>query len=256
VLTELCRPGTEKPLRLAALISLARFGPAAKSALPVLIEAVKSDEPDVRQAAGQVLGSLGAGAGPAVPALTAALADPDPTARKVIVSALGKVGPPAKDAVPALVQLLGADKDRDLRLRIVVTLGEIGKAAKGAVPQMIGAFADEKLNTELSEIMQTKRDAATCAAALKSTLNKVDNEFQARNVAALTKIGKLAVPFLVKGLADNNAFVRWGSIKVLANLGPEAKAAAGQLSVNARLELLPELRTEANAALQKLLMKR
>jgi HEAT repeat protein len=262
VLSALCQAGTDKPLRLAALASLAQFGAEAKPALAVLVEAIKGSDAEVRQAAGQALAGVGREAKEAVPALKAALADPDKATRKTVVVALGKIGPEAKDVVPVLGKMLDDEKERDLRLEIVTTLGEIGKAASAAAPHMVRAFGDEKLNEELAQEMRPMGKllpdgkVAVRVPNPKQVLKKVDAEFQAKNVAALTKIGRPAVPALMKGLGDNDLFVRWGCIKVLANLGPDAKAAARSLSFNVQRETIPDIRQEANAALQKVMAKR
>jgi HEAT repeat protein len=283
VLSELCKPATAKRLRLAALASLAQLGPAAKPALPVLVEALKDSDAELRQAASLALAKLGPAARPALAALAEALKDSDRSIRQNAVISLGKIGPEAKDTAPALGKLLLQEKDRDLRLQIVIALGEIGNGAKKAVPDLVQAFADEELEKELSLITQVKDLGPVVmpknpqgnpqgnpqinqkalnlllTAAVNKVLKKLDREFQEANVAALTKIGKVAAPDLIAGLQDKNTFVRWGSIKALAKLSPlapaQAKLAAPALWNNASYERVPDIQREA-AETMKLVSKR
>ena len=65
--------------REKAAIILGHIGPAAKSAVPDLITALKEDEhPRVRRASAHALGKIGPGAKAAIPALTEALNDDPP----------------------------------------------------------------------------------------------------------------------------------------------------------------------------------
>jgi hypothetical protein len=93
---------------------------AGESAVALLIEALRSDDVELRGAAAHVLGRLGAVAEPAIPALIEALGDPSPlsvTARHALV----QIGPAA---VPALNKRLDA-YDTALRAQIVLTLEAI-----------------------------------------------------------------------------------------------------------------------------------
>jgi hypothetical protein len=87
----------------AAENALGRIGAPA---VPPLIDALSSVDPNVRKKAIEVLGRMGEDAAPAVPALTALLDDPDPAVRKAAARTLGQIGPDAKEAVPALMRNL------------------------------------------------------------------------------------------------------------------------------------------------------
>jgi serine/threonine-protein kinase len=115
-----------------------RFGPTA---VPLLIEDLKSDRVAVRRRATRVLSLLGATANEAVPALLQALKDGDEGVRHGADAALGKIGLDNKTAVPDLIAAL-RDKDPFVRTRAAVLLGKLGPAAKSAIPTLIRILKD------------------------------------------------------------------------------------------------------------------
>jgi HEAT repeat protein len=78
-------------VRLAAAAALERYGPAATTAIPALIGAVKAQDAEFRLSAIRALRSIGLEARPAIPALNAAASDPDPRVRQLAVELLGKL---------------------------------------------------------------------------------------------------------------------------------------------------------------------
>lgn len=105
-------------------LGLSKLGPAAKDAVPSLIEALKSPSLAVRQNAALALGSIGPDAKAAVPALTATLKDTDWAVRRHAAVALGRLGAEAKAAVPDLKRLA---KDKN---------SLVNKAAQEALKQI------------------------------------------------------------------------------------------------------------------------
>lgn len=97
------RPFEDWTMREAAAVALSRIG---EPAVPALVEALKSPDPNVRQQAADTLARIGPAAANAVPALTALLEDPDPRVKKSAVRALGQIGPAAATAVPSLMRAL------------------------------------------------------------------------------------------------------------------------------------------------------
>ncbi|HJR50403.1 MAG TPA: HEAT repeat domain-containing protein [Gemmatimonadales bacterium] len=67
---------------------------------------LKAAAPSVRNAAAYEIASLGPAAKPAVPALIEALDDPSTTVRFPVTVALGEIGPGAAAAVPRLKQMM------------------------------------------------------------------------------------------------------------------------------------------------------
>jgi HEAT repeat protein len=72
---------------------------------------LKGQAPQTRNAAAYAISGMGPAAKAAVPALIEALADAEPTVRFPVCVALKEIGPAAADAVPALTELLDDRND-------------------------------------------------------------------------------------------------------------------------------------------------
>jgi serine/threonine-protein kinase len=132
-------PVAAAAMALAALAwARRRFGPTA---VPILIEDLKSNRVAVRRRATRILSLLGPNANEAVPALLLALKDGDEGVRHGADVALGKIGLHNKRAVPDLIAAL-RDKDPFVRTRAAVLLGKLGPAAKAAIPTLIEVLKD------------------------------------------------------------------------------------------------------------------
>jgi HEAT repeat protein/S1-C subfamily serine protease/phage FluMu protein Com len=281
LLIALCKSGTDKTLRLAALGSIANFGAAAKPAVDVLIEAVKDNDPEVRQAASVALGKIGPDAKAAVLALEVALKETDPVVRGSVIVTLGEIGPEAGHTVRELGKLLSKEKDREIRIRLVTTLGKIGTASKVVAPEMVQAFSDAKLDQELKDAsqgqsiqiqimpgqspMQPGGQAPPPSIKVdlqghfNQILGKVDKGFQEKNVEALSKVGRGAVAALTSGLLNPSPLVRWGCLKALGEIGPAAKNQNTLTYVAylaTRAEPIGPIKEEATNTLQKINAKR
>ncbi len=102
--------------RTDAVVSgaLARIGPSAGEAVPVLVGFLETGTPDRRWRAARTLGRIGPAAAAAVPALTTAVGDPESLVRMHAVRALGRVGPAARPSA-AVVQRATGDPDEGVR---------------------------------------------------------------------------------------------------------------------------------------------
>lgn len=77
------------------------------------LEDLKAAAPQTRNAAAYAISSMGPAAKAAVPSLINALDDPEPAVRFPVCVALREIGPEAKDAVPALTKALD-DRNEDV----------------------------------------------------------------------------------------------------------------------------------------------
>jgi HEAT repeat protein len=133
-----CIPGltvvfTPAPSRRAgAAHFLGWFGPAAKAAIPALIEALKSPDESVRGPAAESLGEIHCEPDVIIPLLITYLDDAD--LNDEAAAALGKFGELAKAAVPKLIPLLKIN-DKDLQEAVRTALKKIDPeaAAKAGV---------------------------------------------------------------------------------------------------------------------------
>ena len=119
---------------------------AGDMAVPALIEALKAEEPLVREKAARVLGHFGEKAAPAVPALTAALKDKNLDVRLSAAKGLWHTTKNADTVVGVLVELLKEDRTTakdtsEARRRFIQTVIEalwrIGPAAHAATSVLI-----------------------------------------------------------------------------------------------------------------------
>ncbi|MBL0189661.1 MAG: HEAT repeat domain-containing protein, partial [Candidatus Obscuribacter sp.] len=92
-------------IRRLSAMALGDFGGQAKEAVGVLIEAVKTGDPEMRRDAARSIGSIG-GTDHDIPGLVALLSDEVDGARLGAAKALTLIGGEAVSAVPKLVELL------------------------------------------------------------------------------------------------------------------------------------------------------
>jgi HEAT repeat protein len=177
--------------------NLARIGPAA---VPVLIKALRNEDPDVRQNAAWGLRYLGPDGREAVPAL-AELVKKDEKACNFAVQALGQIGPAAAPAVPALVAVL-QEGDQQLQYWVLDTLREIGPGAKEAKNAVVKA-----LNTD-------------------------DAEQRWEAAAALMAMGEVdaGLPVVLDGLCGDNMYYSIGGVELVIAAGSTAAKSAPTLA--------------------------
>lgn len=94
----------DRDLRLAAAGALREYGPAARAALPALVEAAQAREPEMRLAVLRALESIGSEDAAALAVLSAGLTDADARVRQVAAQALEKLGPSRGHAANALLR--------------------------------------------------------------------------------------------------------------------------------------------------------
>jgi HEAT repeat protein len=185
-------------LRAEAAEALGRIGPAARAAVPALIDALKDPEEPERHR------------------------DPEPsdrpapveraparTVRDRAAEALGKIGPAAKDAVPALSRALN-DPDKAVGTRAAEALGRIGPAAKAAVPALLTAFKDDKRRAVGDRAAEALGRMGPAAKTAVPVLSRALNDGSRRELAgrALVQIGQPAVPVLVDAYLGFDAELR------------------------------------------------
>jgi HEAT repeat protein len=123
--------------------ALENFGPDAEPAAPLLLQTLtKTVQMDLQKQIAYTLGEIGPAAKDAVPQLIELLKsskDPEGFLNVVAADALGKIGPAASNAVPALIVALKSDDVR-LPTRAEDALGNIGAGAKAAIPALIEAL--------------------------------------------------------------------------------------------------------------------
>ena len=221
----------DKNIRAQGAEALQSIGAEAKSAIPDLVRAFKSDpEKNVRSSAIFALRGIGRDA---VPALIAALQDPDPTIRRDATSALGGMGKDAKDAVPALVLVLKTDKDPGVRSSAARALGAIGSEARIAVPDLVAALSepDERLSAAaVDALVQIGKDAVPALIATLSSENRKTRLYAAIILGEIGSDAKAANSTLLKLFGSKDEGIRSTAALALAKIGPESDVVAKALS--------------------------
>jgi HEAT repeat protein len=138
-----------RDLRLASAPALVQIAPGKTEILPPLISSLTDEDHDVREAVLVSLGRLGSLARPAIPAiLRAFFGEENVNCRRAAAEALGRIGPAASSAVPALIKIL-KDDNSDVRIAAVESLGRIGPAASSAVAALVDLLKDKRNDSPL-----------------------------------------------------------------------------------------------------------
>jgi HEAT repeat protein len=155
----------------------------AKEALPALIEALEDGDPYVRAQAAGVLGQMGPEARPAIPALAGALKDGNPSSSSALIQALAHLGP---DGLKPLIAALEAGEGPP-RAELVAVLGRVGPDARPALPALLAILGSEETDEALRRAV----------------------------VQALSEIGPIPEPDLVRLLKDPNRGIRLAAAQTL-----------------------------------------
>jgi HEAT repeat protein len=144
-------PKTDPVLRVQAIDELFHLGQPVEPMIPVLCDMVKAEKGTAGAQALTVLGAMGPAAKSAVPVLLGLLKTPSlplvgnawgPASRAAIFQTLGQIGPDAGAAVPVLLAWLNNDRyfiprmeraQYNLRIAVALALANMGPEAKKAV---------------------------------------------------------------------------------------------------------------------------
>jgi HEAT repeat protein len=249
-------------VRAAAIAALRGLKPLpGKDDILVFNTALKSDKADVRRYAAAELDRLGADSQPLLPMLLDAMRDPDPEVRKSVYGALGSIGPPAKLAIPVLLEELTAivqnpasDPTAAERFhRAVLVLGQLGAA--GQVTPLLRQglkSSDAKLRLEALTAVETLGpEAKSFVPDLCALLANAQSRAAAG--AALSRIGRPAAAELAHVIEKGPVEAKIGAIKALEQMKPEdTRDAATALYGAAQTSRYPEVRDAARQAMRKI----
>jgi len=232
-LIESLRSG-DRATREAAMRALARIGPAARDAVPLvagllpdpqametlgaiggfepLIGELKA-RPDVR-----LVGPLVRVGEPAVPSLTALLHDDDPRVRRLATQTLGAIRAKAAAAVPELIRSLD-DPDRSMRQRAMRSLGDIGPAAKDAAPALARLVEQGDYGDAYTALHALSALGPAAAPELARLLRHPDGTLRHQAADALVAIGHAALPHVESILQDPQPAVRMEAEAVVLRMG-------------------------------------
>ncbi len=229
----------DEGVREAAAFALGEFGISASSAVPKLVEMVKSDPAaGPRRGAITALGMIrptgtDADAQTAANCITGALEHQDPRIRQNAAWALGQLGPRAME--PGINHLTRCVEDTDVLVRrdAIVALSKAGPLAKGAAGQLARALdgGEDEMIRQYAAMAIGNLGAEGGAAlagsvpALRKALADPDplvREFVALGLFHLGKPAAPAVRELTTALTDTEWKVRQNAAAALAKIGPDA----------------------------------
>jgi len=213
--------------REKVLLEIASRGPAAKVALPALINLLTDKNPFIRRRAVEVMRSMPKELGPAIPYLIKALSDSFSWVRSGAASTLQTIGPPtANPAIPALITAL-KDEDDSVQNSAAYALASIGPAAKSAVPTLIEVLPH--LPAAAPALGSIGPAATSALPALTTAFRTADLENKAAFPEIFVKIGPSSIPVLVGILKTEDPATQRFAAYALLYFGPSAAMASPAL---------------------------
>jgi HEAT repeat protein len=253
-LVEALRDDDER-VRWAAASSISRIGSAAGPAVAALAQALR--DPTIRVMAADALGAAGSQARGAVPLLIDALKSEDADYRWTAAVALSRIDPKAaKAALPLFIEKLQSD-DHRARWDAMMYITPMGKEAKDAAPAVreivkrgngvaaatlaaiAGPDAEDALGVLLhilDDDWDTTENIAQIGPAAIPELLKMMNKPELKNRHLVVKaLGLLApkapqcIPPLIDALKLEDKSIRKAAAVALGSLGAKAKDAIPEL---------------------------
>lgn len=248
------------------------LGSIGDSALESVMENLRAEQPDIRQAAAlasqalgktspsifndlyaaleketdsatearfiQTLSRLRCSSPEFIATLVSRLSHDSDAIRQEVFDALLLMEPPQLTSVPPIIELLHSEHPNDQK-HAVSLLGRIGPAAGAAATHLIALRSDPS-DTETAQSCQSAlvQIGAPSVAPLLDVINDMQNSEKQFDwaVDCLIALGEQAVPELAETLTSNKPFVRNNALQILHRIGPKAELAVPDLSRVAQSE--------------------
>lgn len=226
-------------VRRTVFAAIAGFGPAAKQALPQLMEALKESDATLRQLAIRIIGQIGPAADKAVPVLLEIVKNttqPENT-RALAALALAQIGPGARPALDELSKLL-KDSSLAVRFRAAEAVLRAGGNRADAIPAMLDLLLLGKsvpgvsVQEALSALLAAEVPPSDVVRALGESLRATAETGFRQQVAIGLQQWPASTAFLpiLDFLAkDKDSMVRYHAACALARFGQDRKHAAAAL---------------------------
>lgn len=262
--------------------ALAEFGPSARIIFSDLLSLLRKEEhPFTKGDIARLMASIGPGRVEDVRAVLELLPKSSIFEGEHLAKALYLVDPDLAKATPALITACDANSF-DMRARVLVALGRIGPAAKEAIPLLsrslnkdepfpvrfsaawslvqIGADSETKERTRpilQAGASQNSGYTTTEQSTKEFVLAKAadDPVMRVLAVGALVQISEMktdqALPILIEGLNLDSNLARRHAVRVLKDLGTDARPALPRL-LDAAFDRDPIVRHEAASAAKRI----
>jgi HEAT repeat protein len=215
----------------AAMKRLLQLGPDGADAVPDLVRLLGSPRLETRMVAAKTLGHIGRAARPAVPTLRAMLKEARPPVRLLAAEALSRIDPTVSEALHPLVAEFARPEDSSFRgnLRIELPKGlPDSDISVESLPESIARFG-ERAVLALAELLDNTDLDEWSAKSSSAQCGAKERLQAAKLLADLGPEAKAAVPALVRALKDKDPFIREAAAGALGRIGPAAKEAAPDL---------------------------
>jgi HEAT repeat protein len=254
--------------REVAARALLQMVPHSKRALEQLVAALQDSYPPTRAAAAETIKMLGELSKSAVPQLMDYLKSPkdkktDASARMHITLALGRIGPEAAKAAVVLATVI-ADAAEDVTTREAAadSLARFGLDGQPAAKEVAAVLQNTKNELVLrlaavKALAKIEGDTKVVWPALKIGLEDGDSSLRLQTIRAAGQYGR-EEPEVIKILAklargDDNVEVRLAAIQELGIIGAAARDAEKDLRFIVANDEREAVRQYADAALKKIL---
>ncbi len=211
-------------VRRSAAESLGDSGSTDKAVVAVLTTALKDPDSRVRRSAADALGNIGEKARSAIPALVEVLDDIDPSVVAAAARATGQMGKRASRATGDLTALLDHD-DARVREAASVSLGNLGRRASKSAFDLNGRLSDPDPAVRAAAAVSLGQLGPRSDASITDLIRVLgDEDDNVRDAAsgALVRMGKKAVPQLVRALQNGNPIFLQAVVDTLGRIGPVA----------------------------------
>ncbi len=251
--------------RKACQDALDKIGAIDPAAIDPLKNGLLSTDAEARILAAEMLARMGPAARPAIPRLVesldrAILSEDDAKARNVVAASLTKIGPPEKADASALLAKYSELQQPQARAYVVAAVG--GLPANETVPLLSQALRDDAAVRKaamaalgkLGGAALTKFDGQTQPAIVPLLENLQTDELELRDMAieTLAKIGRPAVATLNSVLFNADWRIRYGAASALGLIGTDARPALKSLTALAARDGSLDVRKAAAQALQRI----
>jgi HEAT repeat protein len=235
--------GKNPDLAAGACRALARLG--GPGAVSPLVARLTDDRGPVREAAAQALARLGPAARTALPALTDALASPTPVAARTALERIGA------EAVAPLAAAL-RNEQPSARFQAGLALYHLGSRARPALPDLLASLEQPESTGQLAAAtVLFAATGWEKLAPLVALADRVEQEQDAVLVALLA-LARLDPPRAAPGLPRVIRFLRERTntrlaVSVLTALGSSAQASADDLAALLRSDEESRFQSAAHA---------
>ena len=245
-------------VRLSAVETLSQIGSRHPQAIAALIDRVQAtpdtrDNHELRRAAIEALGFVGPAANSAMPLLLRALDDPNENVRLAAAATLGRWGPLSAAAAEHLLQRLYADDSPAVREAAAVAIGSIGPDFTGHLLAGLLTVDDPVVRGRAATIFGGWGSAARpWSAAVRSLWDDPDAAVRLAALEASWRIesrGDRLAPRIAALVGDDDRQIRRQAVTLLSRMQHHAAAARPTIELMLHDER-PDVRTAAQKAIE------